>query len=221
MVRPINMKERNHNMNSKGYIQVWDLLVRISHWSLVIFVMLAFITGDEKSKIHIYIGNIVILLISIRFLWGFVGCKYARFSNFICKPSSAIQYIKELIGGSPRYYIGHNPAAGWMVVFLLLILSVVCATGHLAYRVKGKELTAHQFAIVGYAYADSGEEDDDEETDYKHSKKNEFWEEIHEGASGALIGLIILHIIGALVSSKLHQENLVIAMVTGRKEKKA
>jgi len=208
-------------MNSKGYIQVWDFLVRISHWSLVVLVFSAFVTGDEKSKIHIYIGTIIVFVICIRVFWGFIGTEYARFSNFVHSPFRAVQYMNELIKGSPGYYIGHNPAAGWMVVFLLLVLSFVCASGYLASGEKEKEGAEHRFSIVGYAYADSDEEDDDEDAGHEQAKKNEFWEEIHEGASGALIGFIALHVIGALVSSRLHQENLVLAMFTGRKEERA
>lgn len=208
-------------MSQKEYIQVWDLLVRISHWSLVIFVLIAFCSGDEKSLIHIYSGYTVLGIIALRFVWGFIGGQYARFTSFIYPPTQAIQYIKELIQGSPKHYIGHNPAAGWMVVFLLIILTLVCATGHMAYKFKGQGLSAQNFTITKYAYADS---DDDEDEDSEHfgnkSKENEFWEEIHEGISFTLLILIFLHISGALVSSKLHNENLIKAMITGNKEKK-
>ena len=209
-------------MSQKEYIKVWDLIVRISHWSLVVFVLVAFLSGDEKSAIHIYSGYTVLGIITLRFVWGVIGGKYARFTNFIYPPTQVIQYMKELMQGSPKYYIGHNPAAGWMVIFLLIMLAFVCATGHMAYKIKGQGLSAQKFNIIKYAHADS---DDDEEENNEHfgnkSKENEFWEEIHEGTSFTLIILILLHISGALVSSKLHNENLVMAMITGNKEKKA
>ena len=105
-----------------------------------------------------------------------------------------------------------------MVIFLLIMLTVVCVTGHMAHEEKGQGLVAQDFSIVKYAYADS--DDDDDEHFGNESKENEFWEEIHEGTSFILLILIILHISGALVSSKLHHENLVKAMITGNKEKK-
>lgn len=208
-------------MSNQKYIQVWDLLVRVSHWSLVLFVLIAFLSGDEKNPIHRYSGYIVLGVIALRFVWGFIGSKYARFSNFTHPPTQAIQYIKELTQGSPRYYIGHNPAAGWMVILLLIFLAMVCGTGQMAYKFKEQGRSAQNFSFIKNAYADSDDDDDDKHEHKVKSKESEFWEDIHEGTASALFILIFLHISGALLSSKLHNENLVMAMITGKKEKKA
>ena len=40
----------------------------------------------------------------------------------------------------------------------------------------------------------------------------------HESLVGLLISLVVVHICGVLVSSYVHKENLVLAMVTGRKK---
>lgn len=42
-------------------------------------------------------------------------------------------------------------------------------------------------------------------------------EELHEGAANTMLGLVAVHVLGVIVSSRLHHENLVRAMVTGRK----
>lgn len=208
-------------MSQKEYIQVWDLLVRIFHWSLVVFVFIAFFSGDEKSLLHLYSGYAVLGLLLLRFVWGFTGGTYARFTNFIYPPGQAIQYLKEIRQGSPQYYIGHNPAAGWMVIVLLIMLAFVCVTGHMAYKIKGQGLSVQGFTFVKYAHADSDEgEDEDHEYLGNESKENEFWEDIHETSSLTLIMLILLHISGVLVSSRFHHENLVKAMITGKKEKR-
>ncbi len=47
----------------------------------------------------------------------------------------------------------------------------------------------------------------------------EFWEELHEIATDLMLILIVLHIAGVVVSSRLHKENLVKAMITGYKNK--
>jgi cytochrome b len=44
-----------------------------------------------------------------------------------------------------------------------------------------------------------------------------FMEELHEGASNGMLAIVVIHIAGVIVSSWLHQENLVLAMITGRK----
>jgi cytochrome b len=43
-------------------------------------------------------------------------------------------------------------------------------------------------------------------------------EDLHEGAANALMALVVVHVLGVLVSSLLHGENLVRAMVSGRKQ---
>ena len=42
-------------------------------------------------------------------------------------------------------------------------------------------------------------------------------ESLHEGAANAMLALVIFHIAGVMVSSSMHRENLVVAMVTGYK----
>ena len=42
-------------------------------------------------------------------------------------------------------------------------------------------------------------------------------EELHEGAANAMLALVAVHVLGVLVSSWLHHENLVRSMVTGHK----
>ena len=49
-----------------------------------------------------------------------------------------------------------------------------------------------------------------------------FWgakwvEDVHEALANLTVGLIVLHVLGVLVASFEHRENLVKAMITGRK----
>ena len=45
-----------------------------------------------------------------------------------------------------------------------------------------------------------------------------FMEELHEGASNGMMAVVVIHIAGVIVSSWLHHENLVAAMITGWKK---
>ena len=207
---------------SQNTIKVWDPLVRIFHWSLVTFFVIAFLTGEEDGSMHIYSGYAVIGLVSFRILWGFIGTEHARFKDFVFGPSKVIEYLKSHVGGSPIRYIGHNPAGGYMVILMLVTLLVVTVTGLKVYGTEGHgPLAANaDISIVAPARADEEAGEENEAGDMRGGAEGEeFWEEIHEAASYFMLLLIALHIAGVVVSSRVHKENLVRAMITGKKER--
>ncbi|MBL1140980.1 MAG: DUF4405 domain-containing protein [Proteobacteria bacterium] len=207
-------------------IRVWDPLVRIFHWSLVLAFTVAYLSGEEESSVHIYAGYVVLGLISFRLAWGFIGSHHARFKNFIYSPKRLTQYLKSLMAKKPEHYLGHNPAGGYMIVAMLTCLVVVTISGLKVYAIEeGKGLLAANtptLTIINSSYADSNEYEDDEDDEYESGYKGdkegeEFWEEIHEISSNLMLLLIFLHVAGVVVSSRLHGENLVKAMFNGKK----
>jgi cytochrome b len=118
-------------------VRVWDPLVRVFHWSLVATFAIAWLSGDEESLVHAYAGYVIIGLLAFRLLWGFIGSRYARFSDFLYSPRRTLQYLKSLRTGTPEAFLGHNPAGGWMIVLLLVSLALASYTGLKAYGVEG------------------------------------------------------------------------------------
>jgi cytochrome b len=198
-------------------IKVWDPMVRIFHWSLVVFFTTAFLTGDEESLLHTYAGYIVVGLVLFRIIWGIVGTKHARFNDFIYRPSKVIQYLKDLASGTPRHYVGHNPAGGYMVILLLATLLLVTFSGLKTYGIEGHGPLAINTEISVISSTKVATEDVDSEGDVASKEGESFWEEIHELSSNFMLALIALHILGIVVSSRLHKENLIKAMITGKK----
>jgi cytochrome b len=202
-------------MHNPPTVPVWDILVRLFHWSLVASFIVAYLTNEEDNPWHIYSGYLVLGLIVFRLIWGFVGSKYARFSNFVCAPATVIDYIQRARADQAPHYLGHNPLGGWMILALLASLLVVTLSGLKVYEIEEDKEAAvassTHFSLITAAKAEqegTGEADDNEE---------EFWEEIHEVSSNFMLFLIVLHIVGVVLSSRLHKENLVIAMLTGKK----
>jgi cytochrome b len=215
-------------------IRVWDLFVRIFHWSLIVAFFIAYLSGEEENLLHIYSGYAVLGLVSVRLLWGIIGTKYARFSNFIYSPTAVFLYLKSIFERKPLYFVGHNPAAGWMVITLLLCLLVVTVSGLKVYAIEeglGPLARSNsEFAIISNTYASKSHSDRHENEEHERNDGNygeeheendeeEFWEEIHEVSANLMLLLIFLHIAGVLVSSFLHNENLIKAMITGVKVK--
>lgn len=105
---------------------VWDPLVRIFHWSLAASFAVAWITADEWDRIHEWAGYAAAALVALRIVWGLVGPRHARFSDFVRSPHTIVSYLREMAGGREHRHLGHNPAGGAMV---LVLLAGICGLG--------------------------------------------------------------------------------------------
>lgn len=207
-------------------IKVWDPLVRLFHWTLVISFTVAYVTGEEGDLVHFYSGYVIAGLLLFRLVWGFIGSRHARFADFVRSPREVIEYTRSLFSGHPRRYLGHNPAGGVMVILLLLSLSGTVVTGLMldpAFDSVVLEGSVSNRVLLGDDDEERGEgyeeEDDEREGGMEGpgGEGNEVVEEWHEVLANLTLLLVILHIAGVVVSSRLHRENLVRAMITGYK----
>ncbi len=108
-------------------IKVWDLPVRIFHWSLVLLVVGAFVTGLKGGNLidwHGYMGIAIAGLVAFRIVWGFVGSTYARFFNFLPNPFRMLAYLRGQWHG-----VGHNPLGAVSVYVLLGLMIFQVVTG--------------------------------------------------------------------------------------------
>jgi cytochrome b len=205
-------------------VKVWDPLVRIFHWSLVVAFSVAYLSGEEPedgSSLHVWAGYAVFCLILIRTVWGITGTPHARFTDFVYRPSVIWAYTRDLFARRARRYLGHNPLGGAMTIALLLSLLATTASGLALYvatdpgllagpETRAGQATAHEADKQLRAAQHAGNEREDDEGD-------SLLEEVHEFFSNFTLLLVFLHIGGVLASSLLHRENLPRAMITGRK----
>lgn len=110
-------------------VRVWDPFVRVFHWTLVALFAAAFLTGDHFENAHIAIGYAILGLLAARVIWGFVGPRHARFSDFVRKPADVVAYLRDALAFRAKRYLGHNPAGGIMIIALLAALLGTGATG--------------------------------------------------------------------------------------------
>lgn len=110
-------------------VRVWDPLVRIFHWSLLASILAAWLTVDVWDKAHEWIGYAAGTLVAVRVIWGFIGTRHARFTDFVRGPRAVIGYFRQALSGHAPRYIGHNPAGGAMVLALLAVVSAIVVTG--------------------------------------------------------------------------------------------
>ncbi len=169
-------------------VRVWDPLVRLFHWSLVISFTIAWL-GEGGRGLHQAAGYVVLALVAVRLIWGFVGSRHARFRDFVPRPQGLLAYLKSLRSGHPRRYLGHNPAGGAMILLLLAMLILTGGSGWL--------MTTDAFWGI------------------------EWVENLHAVAANLTVVLVFAHVAGVLFSSLAHRENLVLAMINGRKRAEA
>lgn len=215
-------------------VKVWDPFVRVFHWSLVAGVISQLATAEDLKSVHAKVGYIIAALLVFRVLWGLVGSRHARFTDFIYPPADILNYLKGLIQRRPKHYVGHNPAGGAMVCMLLFVLALTCLAGLKTLGAEGKgPLVQHSDHVMPRAWADDHPLRDDDDAFHHddsassaadtHSRAGNkarvhFWKEIHETLVGITLFLICLHICGVIASSYVHRENLILAMITGKKK---
>ncbi len=178
-------------------VKAWDPLVRVFHWSLVFLFLLAFITEDDWLNLHVQAGYAIAFLIGFRLLWGLVGTRNARFISFVKSPKVMLTYFKGMLSRKTPHYLGHNPLGAAMVIALLLGIVFVSITGIALIAHEGNgPLAGTFFATLG----------------------GDWMEDAHEFFAHFTLLMVIIHVSGVVVSSFLEGENLVKAMVTGRKK---
>jgi cytochrome b len=206
-------------------VPVWDFAVRLFHWSLVTTFFIAFFTEDELLWLHVWAGYAVGGLVAFRIVWGLVGTRHARFTDFIYGPGRVMGYLRNMLHFRTRRYLGHNPAGGAMIIALLLVLSTTVWSGLESYAIEDN---AGPLATTGQAVAGTRQATSpllrliDDREEYERSGGEEgLWGEAHELLANFAMFLVVLHIAGVAFASLEHRENLVRAMVTGRKARRS
>lgn len=112
-------------------VKVWDPAVRVFHWSLVTAFAVAYFAAHGNRDIHEWAGYVALGLLAFRLVWGVIGSRHARFSDFVPGCKRLIDYLRRALKGQEPRYLGHNPAAAIMILFLLAAVGVIGISGWL------------------------------------------------------------------------------------------
>jgi cytochrome b len=168
---------------------VWDPIVRICHWTLVVSFAVAFMTHESEWQrlTHVNAGYVAATVIFIRIIWGFLNTGYAKFQSFPPDPERALRYTFKIFRGKAKPFVGHNPA-GSLVIYLMLGAGIMTvSSGFLVYN-------------DGWLWNNPA-----------------YLQDLHFYSAWSWLILIASHITGVLIESLLHRENLILAMITGKK----
>lgn len=176
---------------------IWDLPLRIFHWGFVVTVLASWYTSEQEGEmveLHMQLGFVALALIVFRILWGVIGPKHARFSQFIPSPKTLISYLhpEKKSKAAP----GHNPLGALMVVMMIVLISLQA--------VSGLFINDDIFSSGPYYGSVS-----------KNLEKIMFF--LHHNTFDFMIAAIALHLGAIAYYWRIKKQNLVLPMITGKK----
>lgn len=181
--------------NERVRVSVWDIPVRIAHWSMVVLFAASWWTGKTgRLEWHRWSGYALLAILVFRLFWAFFGSSTARFTQFVRGPREIVAYLKGRWALAP----GHNPLGALSVVVLLLVIAVQIVLGLFAVDVDGIEsgpLSSHVSFETGRLFAE--------------------W---HEVVFDSLLWLVGLHVVAVLFYVLVKKENLIGAMLSGTRK---
>jgi cytochrome b len=188
-------------MSAPRGVRIWDLPTRLFHWGLVILIGLAWWSiSTRQVSLHRTVGALTAGLVVFRLWWGLFGGSTARFSDFLRGPGTVLAYARSLVSkasGPKGLSAGHNPMGGWSVVLLIVLTGTIVGLGLFAVDTDGLE-SGPLASLV----------------DYDAGRLASHW---HGLAFDLLKGLVVLHLGAIAFYALFKRENLVRAMIDGKK----
>ena len=206
--------------DERRMVRVWDPLVRWVHWVLVALFTIAFVSGegDGAAALHRWAGYGIGGVLVLRVLWGFIGTRHARFTDFLYSPATGFIYLADLVRGRARRYLGHSPAGAIMVFVLLILLAATVVTGIMVDSGPGDVPSVNQHvSLTVPTYADEKGSSHANSLGSGEQEAESTLGELHETLANLTLVLVLIHILGVGLASISHRENLVRAMITGKK----
>jgi len=186
-------------MSDKHKTLIWDLPIRIFHWSIVILIVFSWycIEIEDDLENHFLSGYCILALLLFRLIWGFFGTRHVKFKHMLYKPADIKAYAKTFFARKASAHAGHNPLGSLSAFALLGILGLQVGTGLFA--------TDEDYYFGPFSEIVS-------------SKLANRITEIHHLNFDILTGLIVLHICAIVFYLIYKKDNLITAMLTGRKK---
>lgn len=192
------MALRDFNRTMMLPMRVWDVPTRLFHWLIALLVVVSFVSVKAGwMPLHLLSGYTVFALLLFRVTWGFVGSETARFRNFLTAPAQGLSHLRRFAERTPDTQIGHNPAGGWMVLVMLVLLGMQVLSG--LFNAEPHGTAAGAFAkFVG-------------------KDGSAVAAVVHAVNFSLLLLVIVLHIVAIAAYRLVKQHDLVRPMITGIK----
>lgn len=116
---------------SRETLQLWDPLVRLCHWSLVLAFVANYWFTEAGDDWHRWLGYYAVAWLAVRLVWGFTGPTAARWADFWPTPTRLREHCSALIHRRPYHRLGHSPIGALVMVLMMLMMLGLGLTGFL------------------------------------------------------------------------------------------
>jgi cytochrome b len=180
---------------------VWDPVTRVWHWLLAFCVIGGWLLGEYRTfsimQWHIYFGYCTGVLLLFRLIRGIKGPKNIRFAALVPRPGELYLDVMRIIDRRPSGIAGHSPIGALASLVILVLLSIQVVSGLLSEDDdlfhEGPLADSVSSAIVVKATG------------------------IHNINSSLILIVLGMHVLIMLFYYFWKKENLVGAMISGRK----
>ncbi|MBE0497082.1 MAG: cytochrome b/b6 domain-containing protein [Campylobacterales bacterium] len=183
---------------TKSYI--WPVANRVAHVLLILFFATSYILGDFDTLLsyHAAFGLMLGIVMLFRVFWGIIGPKYSNFRDF----NFTLRALKEYLTSAfvkTKEYVGHNPASSYAIVLMIVLTFFTVITGLLVYGAE------ENHGILSFLHSSP-------------FAKMKIFKESHEFFANVLLGVIVLHVSGALIDKFIKKNDGIDAMLHGYKK---
>jgi len=180
-------------------LPVWDLWVRLFHWSLALSVLFMLVSGNTGFKFfewHRLIGEVILALVLFRLIWGMIGSSNLKLLSLIRSPREAVLHVRDLAKGQAHPERGHNAAGSWAVIAMLGLVGLQA--------ISGLFISDEDELIEGAYYSSVGVEISD------------LMYRVHHTVAEFIQIIVVIHIAMIFVYLVRARQNLIIPMLTGK-----
>lgn len=96
----------------------------------MVFVANYFI-NEEGERWHEWLGYSAVAALAIRFIWGFVGSRAARWRTFFPTPARLQKHIQLLRNKEEYRELGHSPMGALVMILMMLLFLSLAVTGYM------------------------------------------------------------------------------------------
>lgn len=206
-------------------VYVWDLIVRLTHWLIVLSMLVLTITGIDIARpfldsgpgtgkfttgwvkiVHYYAAIVFSLAVAARIVWMFLGPRRSGWRQFVPTSRRRLRGMRETLGfylfvrSKPPYCVGHNPLAGLTYVAVFVLYLVMIATGFALYSVSSytSYMSMWQFLLPWF-----------------DGPQGARW--LHHVTMWLLVGFAVHHVFSAVLTSRVEKNGALDSIFSGYK----